>query len=109
MIPQLTESVEPKGDKVVLFPIDPETKTKSGVVIPETVGKDSPQRAIVMALGTGSMGKDCVNPSDHYAVGDTVLIPRYQERIKMKDMDGKEVLICILPVSVILGKVTPNA
>ena len=45
-------NLKPLFDRVVLKPIVKENKTKSGILIPDTVG-DEPLVAEVVAVGTG--------------------------------------------------------
>ena len=62
--------IEPMGARVLIRPIEQETMTKSGIVLPETA-KEKPQQGIIEALGSEEeMVTDL-------AVGDTVLYAKY--------------------------------
>lgn len=68
-------NLKPLFDRVVLKNINKESKTKSGLIIPETVG-DEPLYAKVIAIGTGDYfdgGKSEMVVS----VGDKVLYNKY--------------------------------
>lgn len=46
-------SIKPLGDRVVIAPIKETEKTKSGIILPETVDKEKPAQGRVVALGNG--------------------------------------------------------
>ncbi|MGB1971700.1 MAG: co-chaperone GroES [Flavobacteriaceae bacterium] len=64
-------NIKPLADRVLVEPAAAETKTSSGIIIPDTA-KEKPQRGTVVAIGSGT--KD--NPMS-VAVGDTVLYGKY--------------------------------
>ena len=64
-------NIKPLADRVLVEPAAAETKTSSGIIIPDTA-KEKPQRGTVVAVGSGT--KD--NPMS-VAVGDTVLYGKY--------------------------------
>ena len=64
-------NIKPLADRVVVTPLEAETKTASGIIIPDTA-KEKPQRGIVVAVGPGTAD----NPVT-LTVGDTVLYGKY--------------------------------
>ncbi|MGM0372829.1 MAG: co-chaperone GroES [Chloroflexota bacterium] len=61
--------IKPLGDRVVLQPVEEESKTEAGIYIPDTA-KEKPQTGIVVAVGD----------DEEYItveVGDKVLFPKY--------------------------------
>lgn len=53
--------IKPLGDQVVVKPLTEDKKTPSGIVIPDTVSKENPQKGEVIAIGVGKKlddGKD---------------------------------------------------
>jgi len=66
-----TVNIKPLADRVVLSPEAAETKTASGIIIPDTA-KEKPQKGTVVAVGP--VTKD--NPST-LKVGDSVLYGKY--------------------------------
>ena len=64
-------SIKPLADRVLVEPAAAETKTSSGIIIPDTA-KEKPQKGIIVAVGKGT--KD--NPIT-VSVGDSVLYGKY--------------------------------
>jgi len=64
-------SIKPLADRVLVEPAAAETKTSSGIIIPDTA-KEKPQKGTVVAVGKGT--KD--NPIT-VAVGNSVLYGKY--------------------------------
>lgn len=64
-------NIKPLADRVVVQPQEAETKTASGLYIPDTA-KEKPQRGKIVAVGSGK--KD--EPME-LAVGDVVLYGKY--------------------------------
>ena len=64
-------SIQPLADRVLIEPAAAETKTSSGIIIPDTA-KEKPQKGTVVAVGKGT--KD--NPIT-LSVGDHVLYGKY--------------------------------
>ncbi|MFN2107520.1 MAG: co-chaperone GroES [Candidatus Promineifilaceae bacterium] len=76
--------IEPLGTRVLIRPLDKETTTSSGIILPETA-KEKPQQGVIEAVG------DEEEMVSGLAVGDKVLFPKYSgTEIKM---DGVEYLI----------------
>lgn len=64
-------TIRPLADRVIVEPAAAETKTASGIIIPDTA-QEKPQRGIVRAVGNGKKDEPMtVN------VGDTVLYAKY--------------------------------
>lgn len=107
--PKLAVKILPLGDRVVVMPVERETTTKSGIVIPETASGEKPQEGIVIALGNGKVkydGKELSNPQDFLSVGDRVLFGKYAgDEVKLKDVNGKDVEVKVIRLDSVLGKV----
>lgn len=102
--PQLAVTIEPIGDRVVVLPLPAEATTASGIVIPDVAQEKKPQEGRVIALGSGGIGKDSINPQEFLKVGDNVLFGRYAgDDVKIKDQSGKEVEVKILHLDAVLG------
>jgi chaperonin GroES len=69
-------NLRPLGDRVVLKPVEREEKTKSGIVIPDTV-REKPQEGIVEAVGTGRILDNGTKVPMELEVGDKVLYAKY--------------------------------
>ena len=78
-------NIQPLADRVVVKAAEAETKTKSGIIIPDSA-KEKPQRGTIVAVGNGK--------KDHtmtVQVGDMVLYGKYAGT-ELK-LDGKDYLI----------------
>lgn len=84
--------LQPLGDKIILKPIKEENKTKSGIVLPDTVEKEKPEKAEVVACGPGKMLEHGKGRSEMpVKVGDQVIFKKYgPDEIKI---EGEEYLI----------------
>ena len=78
-------NIEPLADRVLIEPKEAETKTASGLFIPDTA-KEKPQQGIVVAVGNGK--KD--EPME-LKVGDVVLYGKYAGT--ELSFEGKDYLI----------------
>ena len=78
-------NIKPLADRVLVEPLEAETKTASGIIIPDTA-KEKPQKGNVVAVGLGT--KD--NPIT-VKVGQTVLYGKYSGT-ELK-FEGKDYLI----------------
>ncbi|OQY26238.1 MAG: hypothetical protein B6I38_11670 [Anaerolineaceae bacterium 4572_5.1] len=63
--------LKPLGDRVVIQPVEQESRTESGLYIPDTA-KEKPQIGLVVAVGGGS-DEDYITVE----VGQKVLFPKY--------------------------------
>lgn len=83
-------NLRPLNDRVVVEPIEQDTTTASGLVLPETA-KEKPQQGKVIAVGPGARDEDGERMPLDVEVGDTVLFAKYAgTEIKL---DGNKVLI----------------
>lgn len=82
---------QPLGDRIVIKPLDPETKTKGGIVLPDTV-KEKPQEGKVIAVGKGKMLDNGTIQKPEVKEGDIVLYGKYSGT-EVTTKDGEEYLI----------------
>ncbi|MDO8572252.1 MAG: co-chaperone GroES [bacterium] len=85
--------IVPLGDKVLVKPMSGEEgkKTKSGIIIPETIDKEKPEQGKVIAVGDGRMNDEGKLLPMKVKVGDTVLFSKYgPDEVKI---DGEEYFI----------------
>ncbi|MDP5081768.1 MAG: co-chaperone GroES [Winogradskyella sp.] len=64
-------NIKPLADRVLVEPMEAETKTASGIIIPDNA-KEKPQRGTVVATGKGTKDEPIT-----VKVGDTVLYGKY--------------------------------
>lgn len=77
--------VKPIADRVLIEADAAETKTASGIIIPDTA-KEKPQRGTVVAIGTGKKDEPIT-----VKVGDKVLYGKYSGT--EVSIEGKDYLI----------------
>jgi chaperonin GroES len=86
----MKQKIMPLGDRVVVKPFtEQEKKTKSGILIPETVSKERPEQGKVVAVGEGRWNEDGdARVKMSVKIGDTVLFSKYgPDEVKI---DGEE-------------------
>ena len=66
----------PLGDRVLIKRVEEESKTKGGIIIPDTA-KEKPQEGEVVALGTGKTNDKGEKIAFTVKTGDRVLISKY--------------------------------
>jgi len=82
--------LRPLGDKILVKRVEAETKTKSGIVLPDSA-KEKPKRGKVLAVGTGKRLDNGTMTTLSVKNGDEVIFTSYAgTEVKL---DGEEVLI----------------
>ena len=82
--------LNPLHDRVVVKRIDAETKTSSGIFIPDNA-QEKPDQGIILAVGPGKRNTDGAVIPMSVAVNDKVLFGKFAgQQVKIK---GEEVLI----------------
>jgi chaperonin GroES len=69
--------IKPLGDKVVVKPASEEEVTKSGIVLPDTVDKERPEKGEVVAVGEGKLLDSGQRAAPSVKVGDIVMFKKY--------------------------------
>ena len=82
--------VTPLHDRIVVARIEPEEKTKGGIIIPDTA-KEKPQEGKIIAVGPGKRDKDGKLIPPDVKAGDRVLFTKWAGT-EFK-LDGKEHMI----------------
>ena len=80
----------PLHDRILVKRLDSETKTKGGIIIPDTA-KEKPQEALVIAVGPGKVNDDGKVVPMEVKKGDKVLFGKYSG--SEITLDGEEHLI----------------
>jgi chaperonin GroES len=82
--------LKPLQDRILVQRVEEETKTKGGIIIPDTA-KEKPAEGKVVAVGTGKITEDGKKVAIELKVGDRILFGKYAgNEIKI---DGQEYLI----------------
>ena len=75
-------NIQPLSDRVIIEPAAAETKTASGIFIPDTA-KEKPQKGLVVAIGNGKKDEPMT-----VKVGDNVLYGKYAgSELKLEGTD----------------------
>jgi chaperonin GroES len=81
---------KPLNDRVLVEALDQETKTKGGIIIPDTT-KEKPQQGKVVAAGPGARTEDGKLQPMGVKAGDKILFGKWSgTEVKI---DGKDLLI----------------
>jgi chaperonin GroES len=83
-------SLRPLHDRVIVKRLDQETRTASGIVIPDSAA-EKPDQGEVLAVGPGRRDNDGRRVTPDLNVGDRVLFGKYAgQTVKV---DGNELLV----------------
>jgi chaperonin GroES len=83
-------SLRPLHDRVIVRRLDQETRTASGIVIPESAA-EKPDQGEILAVGPGHRDADGKRVEPDVKVGDRVLFGKYSgQAVKV---DGNELLV----------------
>jgi len=83
--------IKPLGDRVVIKPLEAESKTKGGIVLPDTA-KEKPQEGKVVAVGKGKTLDNGTVQAPEVKVGDKVLYGKYSGN-EITTKEAEELLI----------------
>jgi chaperonin GroES len=82
--------LQPLGDKILIERLEAETKTKGGIVLPDTA-KEKPKEGKIIAVGTGRLLDNGTRLKPAVKVGDRVIFTSYAgTEIKL---DAKEYMV----------------
>ena len=82
-------NLKPLGGNILVKPVS--EKSVSGIVLPDTVDREKPQKGEIVALGTGKLAKDGKKLPFNVKVGDVVLFKKYSP--DEVEVDGEDYLI----------------
>jgi len=81
--------IHPIDDRVVLRPVESDTMTDGGIVLPDTA-KEKPQKGVVEAVGPGKLGRDGKRVASSVKKGETVMYGKYAgSDVKIGDKEFK--------------------
>jgi len=79
------------NDRVLVKPLSEEQATKTGIIIPDTVEKEKPEKGEVVATGPGKLLENGQRAAMTVKAGDKVVFKKYSpDEIKV---DGADLLI----------------
>lgn len=84
-------NLRPLGDRVIVKPIAGEEATKAGIILPDTVDKEKPEKGEIISVGPGKRLDNGTVVPVAVTVGQKVVFKKYSpDEIKI---DGVEYLI----------------
>lgn len=92
-------SIKPLADRIVIEPQAAETKTASGLYIPDSA-KEKPQKGTVIAVGIGRVADNGQTVAMELQEGDVILYGKYAGT--EVEVDGKTLVL--MRESDVLGK-----
>jgi chaperonin GroES len=82
--------LRPLQDRILVQRVEEETKTKGGIIIPDSA-KEKPAEGVIVAVGNGKLGDDGKRVALEVKKGDRILFGKYSgTEVKI---DGEEYLI----------------
>jgi chaperonin GroES len=89
----MATKLRPLSDRVIVKQSEAETKTASGIVLPDTA-KEKPTKGKVVAVGPGKVNKDGKRVAMQLKVGDTVLFTSWAgDEVKKQYSTSDDLLI----------------
>lgn len=80
------KNVKPLNDNVIVKPITDDVVTKSGIVLPDTVDKEKPEKGEVIAVGDGKLLDNGQRAPMSVKVGNIIMFKKYSpDEIKIDD------------------------
>lgn len=83
--------LNPLEDRVVVEAMEDSETTASGLIIPDTVSKEKPQKGKVVAVGPGRVDNNGKRIPMEVKIGDKVLFTKYGP--SEVEVDGHELLV----------------
>jgi len=84
-------NLQPLGDRLIVEAVNEDEISKAGIILPDTIDKEKPEKGKVISVGSGKMREDGTRLALEVKVGDVVFFKKYApDEIKI---DGKEYLI----------------
>ncbi len=69
--------LKPLNDHVIVKPLNDERTTESGIIIPDTVNQEKPEKGEVIAIGPGKLNDKGERIALDLKVGDKVVFTKY--------------------------------
>jgi chaperonin GroES len=84
--------LRPLGDHLIVKALSAEETSASGIIIPDTIDKERPERGEVIAVGPGKILENGSRAAMEVKAGDKVVFKKYSpDEVK----DGKDTLLVI--------------
>ena len=70
-------NIKPLGDRVVVKAITEDEVSKAGIILPDTVDKEKPERGEVIVVGPGKLLENGSRVPMSVAIGNKILFKKY--------------------------------
>lgn len=86
---EFMKKLRPMDDRILVEPVEEETATSFGLVLPDTASREKPQKGRVVAVGPGKLTEEGKRVPMSVKAGDTILYTKYgPTEVKI---EGKEI------------------
>lgn len=86
---EFMKKLRPMDDRILVEPLEEETSTSFGLVLPDTASREKPQKGRVVAVGPGKLTDEGKRVPMSVKAGDTILYTKYgPTEVKI---EGKEI------------------
>ena len=83
--------LRPLADRLIVEALTTDEVTKAGIILPDTVDREKPEKGKVVAVGNGKLLDNGSRASMDVKIGDTVVFKKYApDEVKI---DGKDYLV----------------
>ena len=83
------KKLRPMDDRILVEPVEEQTATSFGLVLPESSSREKPQKGHVLAVGPGKLNDEGKRVAMMVKVGDTIIYTKYgPTEVKL---EGKEI------------------
>ncbi len=80
--------IKPLNDHIIIKPLEEKETTKGGIILPETVDKEKPERGEVLAVGPGKLLENGSRAALSVKIGDRVMFKKYgPDEIRVDDQE----------------------
>jgi chaperonin GroES len=99
-------NLKPLGNHIILAAVSKETTTALGIIIPDTVDKERPERGTVVAVGPGKLLENGTRQVIDVKVGDEIVFKKYApDEIELKSASGESKKFMIVNADEVLAVV----
>src|SRR4030042_4488340 len=96
-------NLKPRGDRVIIEPLEEEEVTASGIILPETA-KEKPQKGTILAVGPGKRDDQGNLVPMEVKKGDLVLFAKYAGTEVKLDSDRKVLVLRESDILAVIAK-----
>jgi len=78
--------LRPLNDHIIVKPLNKEHKTEGGIIIPDTVNQEKPEKGEVIAVGPGKLADNGQRVPLNVKVGEEIVFTKYSpSEVKFED------------------------